>query len=108
MKLSRVLLGGLLALGFIGLSADVAQAQYRGGYGGGYYNPRPVYLAPSYGYGYSPYYRSVYSPPVVIRPSYNSFQPYPGYSDYNSRFNSGYYPYGGSGFSLGFSFGGYR
>ena len=111
MSFSRVLLGGFLALGIVGLSADAAQAQYyRGNTRLGFYRDytaipaRPVYVEPNYGYGYiSPYqigpsytsYNLLYSPPIS-RSYYNY-----GYTSQHA-----YHPYGyPSGYSYGYFYG---
>lgn len=111
MSISRLLLGGLLALGIVGLSADAAHAQhYRGNTRLGFYRnytaipARPVYVEPNHGYGYiSPYmigpsytsYNLLYSPPIS-RSYYNygytsqyAYNPY-GYGD-GSGYQNGYY-----------------
>jgi len=107
MSLSRVVLGGLLALGIVGLSADAAQAQYYGannynnrfgGGGGRYYPsysaPRQVYNSPRY--DYTPYYAPTYYP--------NANRSY--YNNYNSGYNNRYR--GGSGYSFRSGFNNYR
>jgi len=103
MSLSRVVLGGLLALGIVGLSADAAQAQYYGannynnrfgGGGGRYYPsysaPRQVYNSPRYDYAPTYY-------PNANRSYYNNYN-----SGYNNRYR------GGSGYSFRSGFNNYR
>ena len=112
MTLSRIAFGGLLALGFIGLSGDAVQAQtYRHGYPA----PRPVYVAPAPRFS-TPYYVPVYTPPVVVQPSYGYTNPFPtytpyvpGYAQYGQRYDYSYsnYPFN-SNYSYGFSFGYFR
>ena len=109
MKLSRIALGGLLALGFIGLSAEAVQAQ---SFRRGFPTPHPVYVAPTPRFT-TPYYAPVYTPPVYVQPSYGYTNPFPtytpyvpGYAQYNSRYDYSYgnYPFNNN-FSYGFSFG---
>ena len=114
MTLSRAVLGGLFALGIIGLSADSAQAQYfrSGGYHGIYRDyipiptilPQTLYGYPIYGNGFgSAYYapQPYYGPRYYqgVAPSYFNF-------NYNSAYGAN--PYSGSaGYNYGFRFGNY-
>ncbi len=108
MNIPRLLVGGFLALGIVGISADAAQAQYYGAnnynnrFSGGSnfnsYSGRSFYASPGYsgGYGYNqPYYGQFYGAP-------------PTRSFYNYNYNRGYnytpYQYN-SGSSFQFNFG---
>ncbi len=109
MSISRLVLGGLLALGMVGLSADAAQAQnyHRGGYNHGYggrsYHPQSAYYSPHRVYA-SPTYYSAYSSPYYGQ---NYYSP----SYYNSGYGSNSYRYGGypqQGFSFNFGYNNFR
>ena len=109
MTASRLLLGGLLALGILGFAAADAQAQYyRGNTNLGFYRDytaipaRPVYVNPGLGYGY------IY--PYAIGPNYNTYNVLYSPPIARSYYNYGYtsqYAYNPFGYGAGSYYGYY-